>query len=605
MLLGDLPRIEVAVVPDGSPYAREVQLAAQLCGAVFVRSDAAMPTDLASRLYVVDLTRALATARLGPRVIAVSRHTELDAYDIVDPSAVATRLPRALRNLVEQEKLRARVEAERGTVEVLNEIGYALSAITDRHLLLDELLTHARRLLQADGGTVYLVEDGQLHFAAAQNDTVPFFPTRRTLAIDDQSLAGFVALRGLPLNIDDVRRLDPALPYRPNLSFDEQTGYITRSVLMVPLKDREARVIGALALINRKPVAGVPLATFDKIMPFTDRHVALARSIAGQAAVALENHRLYRDIQLLFHGFVEAAVTAIEARDPTTGGHSHRVAELTTLLAREVSDSDEPVFAPVRFSAQELTELHYASMLHDFGKVGVREEVLLKATKLYPWEIAEVEMRFRLAALEAVLESVREELAEHQLSARLSILQDDLDLVRKLNRPNVPIGDLERVQVRTIAERWRLSGGEREELVLRPREVERLCIPRGSLDPEERREIERHVEHTYRFLKVIPWTRELKNVPNLAYAHHEKLDGTGYPRRLSDTEIPIGAKLMAIADIYDALTAQDRPYKDGMPPERAVAVLREEAAAGKILGPAVELLAGRKLWKRLRRSVRQ
>jgi HD-GYP domain-containing protein (c-di-GMP phosphodiesterase class II) len=595
----DLPRIEVAVVPDISPFAREVRAAAAACGAVFVRADAAMPTDLASRLYVVDLTRALATARLGPCVIAISRQPELDAYDIIDPATVATRLPRALRNLVEQEKLRARVTAERGTVEVLNQIGYALSAITDRHRLLDELLTHARRLLQADGGTVYLVEDGALHFAAAQNDTIPFFPSRRKLPIDEHSLAGWVALRGKPLNIEDVGRLDATVPYRPNFSFDEQTGYQTRSVLVVPLMDRDAHVIGALAMINRKPVAGVPLASFEKVLPFSDRHVALARSIAGQAAVALENHRLYRDIQLLFHGFVEAAVTAIEARDPTTGGHSHRVAELATLLAREVTESDEPTFATIRFSAQELTELHYASMLHDFGKVGVREEVLLKATKLFPWEIAEVELRFRLAALQAVLESLRDELTEHQLTSRLAVLHQDLALVRRLNRPNVPFGVADREAIRLVAERWRLDG-ERQELVLRPREVERLCIPRGSLDPAERLEIERHVEHTYRFLRVIPWTRELRNVPAIAYAHHEKLDGTGYPRQLTEPEIPFGAKIMAIADIYDALTAMDRPYKDPMSPERAIGVLRDEAAAGKILSPVVELFAGRQLWKRLK-----
>lgn len=599
-LVDDLPRIEVAVVPDTSPFVRDVRAAAAMCGAEFVRADAAMPNDLASRLYVVDLTRALATARLGSRVIAISRQADLDAYDVVDPGAVAARLPRVLRNLVEQEKLRARVVAERNTVEVLNQIGYALSAITDRHRLLDELLTHARRLLQADGGTVYLVEDGALHFAAAQNDTIPFFPSRRKLVIDEHSLAGWVALRGSPLNIEDVHRLDPSVPYKPNFTFDQQTGYQTRSVLVVPLMDRDSHVIGALAMINRKPVAGVPLATFDKVLPFSDRHVALARSIAGQAAVALENHRLYRDIQLLFHGFVEAAVTAIEARDPSTGGHSHRVAELATLLAREVTDCDEPPFAPIRFSAQELTELHYASMLHDFGKVGVREEVLLKATKLFPWEIAEVELRFRLAALQAVLESVRDELAEHHLTARLGVLQQDLALVRRLNRPNTPFGDIEREAIRQVAERWRLDAAGSEELVLRPREVERLCIPRGSLDPAERLEIESHVEHTYRFLRVIPWTRELRNVPAIAYAHHEKLDGTGYPRKLTEPEIPFGAKLMAIADIYDALTASDRPYKDGMSPERALYVLREEAAAGKILAPAVELLAGRQLWKRLR-----
>jgi HD-GYP domain-containing protein (c-di-GMP phosphodiesterase class II) len=596
--LADLPRIEVAVVPDTSAYARDVRAAATAAGAVFVRSDAAMPTDLASRLYVVDLTRALATARLGQRVIAISRQSELDAYDIVDPASPPGRLFRAVRNLVEHEKLRALVDVERGTVEVLNEVGYALSAITDRHLLLDEVLTHARRLLQADGGTVYLVEDGLLHFAAAQNDTIPFFPTRRSLTIDENSLGGFVALRGVPINIDDIRRLDPALPYRPNLSFDEQTGYRTKSVLYVPLKDRAGQVIGVLSLINRKPVAGVPLASYEKVLPFTDRHVALARSIAGQAAVALENHRLYRDIQLLFHGFVEAAVTAIEARDPTTGGHSHRVAELTTLLAREVNESDHPEFSGLRFTPQELTELHYASLLHDFGKVGVREEVLLKATKLYPWEIAEVEMRFRIAALESVLEALRQELGEAHLQARLAVLQEDLALVRRFNRPNVPIGERERGIIRTIAERWRLSGEDK--LVLPPRQVERLCIPRGSLDPEERLEIERHVEHTYRFLKVIPWTRELRNVPTLAYAHHEKLDGTGYPRRLAHEEIPLGAKLMTIADIFDALTAPDRPYKEGMSAEKALSVLRAEAASGKILAPAVELFAGRRLWRRMR-----
>lgn len=600
LLAGDLPRIQVALVPDGSAYAREVRAAAQACGAVFVRADATIPGDRTVRVYVVDLTRALATARLGPKVLAISRQQDLDAYDVVDPAHVAVRLPRALRNLVEQETLRARVEAERGTVEVLNEIGYALSALTDRHALLDELLTHARRLLYADGGTVYLVEDGVLHFAAAQNDTMPFFPTRRTLPIDDRSIAGFVAMRGVPLNIEDMHNLDPSAPYRPNLTFDAQTGYHTKSALVVPLKDRDARVIGALALFNRKPVPGVPLASFERVMTFSDRHVALARSIAGQAAVALENYRLYGDIQQLFSGFVEAAVTAIEARDPTTGGHSHRVAELTTLLAREVNE-DNASFSGDRFTSQELTELHYASMLHDFGKVGVREEVLLKAEKLFPWEIAEVEMRFRLAALQAVLESVREELADHQIHERLGVLQADLALVRQLNRPNTPFGAVERAAVMEVAKRWRVPTQDQgHEHVLRPREVDRLCIPRGSLDPEERLEIERHVEHTYRFLKVIPWTRELKNVPNLAYAHHEKLDGTGYPRRLPASEIPLGAKLMAIADIFDALTASDRPYRQGMPADRAVNVLREEAAAGKILAPAVELMAARKLWRKMR-----
>jgi HD-GYP domain-containing protein (c-di-GMP phosphodiesterase class II) len=407
-----------------------------------------------------------------------------------------------------------------------------------------------------------------------------------------------VASRAVPLNIPDVRHLARDVPYRPNFTFDEKTGYRTRSTLLVPMLDREGQVIGVLALINKKPVAGVPLASFERVLPFGERDVAIARSIAGQAAVALENHRLYADIERLFHGFVEAAVTAIEARDPSTGGHSHRVAALTTLLAREIAASDDAPFRDVRFTGQELTELHYAAMLHDFGKVGVREEVLLKASKLFPWELDQIEMRFRLAALQALLESVRRELAEHHLAERLATLDADLKHVRRINRPGPPVSSEDAARIQLIAQRWRLEdmGGEP---VLKPRDVARLCIPRGSLDPEERLEIERHVEHTYRFLQVIPWTRELARVPELAYAHHEKLDGTGYPRRLADSAIPYGAKLMAIADIYDALTAGDRPYKDGMSPDKALRILRDEASRGKILSPAVELFAERRLWEQL------
>ncbi|MFZ5480910.1 MAG: HD domain-containing phosphohydrolase [Myxococcota bacterium] len=595
----EMPRIEIAVFPDGSEHAPAVRNAAKLAGASFVRADLASGSDIASRLTVVDLTRVLAAGRLGPRVIAISHDRTLDAYDVVHPDEVDTRLPRAVRNLVETEVLRARVEQERASIEVLNQIGYALSAHTDLDELLGQLLTQARRLLSADGGSVYLVRDGQLAFAAAQNDTVRFQASRQKLPVDETSLAGYVACHAVPLQIADVRRLPPDVPYRPNLTFDEQTGYRTKSMVVVPMVDRDEQVIGVLTLINRKPTAGVPLASFERILPFTDRHVAIARSIAGQAAVALENHRLYADIERLFHGFVAAAVTAIEARDPSTGGHSHRVAALTTLLAREITTSEEEHFRDVRFSGQELTELHYAAMLHDFGKVGVREEVLLKGAKLFPWELEHVEMRFRLAALQALLESVRHELAEHHLAKRLATLDADLKLVRQLNRPTAQVTHVDVERVQAIAERWRLQdlGGEP---VLRQREIARLCIPRGSLDPDERAEIERHVEHTYRFLQVIPWTRDLSRVPELAYAHHEKLDGTGYPRRLGDRQIPYGAKLMAIADIFDALTAGDRPYKDGMTPDQALRILRDEAERGKILAPAVELFAERRLWEQMK-----
>jgi HD-GYP domain-containing protein (c-di-GMP phosphodiesterase class II) len=596
-IYADGPRIEVSVLPDNSPYARAVHAAAQSAGALVARADLATPSDIAARVLVVDLTRVLTANRLGPRVIAISEATNLDCYDIIRPDDVAHRLPRALKNLIESEKLRSRIEHEHDTINVLNQIGSALSAITDRHKLLDEVLTHSRRLLNADGGTIYLVEGTTLRFAAAQNDTMPFFASRGVLPIDDSSLAGFVAHRGTPLNVPDLRALPPTTPYKPNFTFDQETGYQTRSMLLVPMLDRHGHVIGVLAMVNRKPVAGLALANFDRVLPFSERHVGLARSIASQAAVALENWRLYRDIQSLFLGFVEASVTAIEARDPTTGGHSWRVAELTTLLAREVNDSEEKEFDGVQFSPTQVTELHFAAMLHDFGKVGVREEVLLKAARLYPYEMTEVELRFRLAALESVLENLRSHFGEAQLTERLASIEDDLRFIQLMSRSgNREVDEIARIQ--DIGARWRLQ--EIGESALAPKHVTRLCVPYGTLDPSERLEIERHVTHTYQFLKKIPWTPELRHIPDLAYAHHEKLDGTGYPRKLRGAEIPWGARLMTVADIYDALTAVDRPYKGAMTPIEAVGILREEASRGRIELPVVELLEGKQLWKRLK-----
>ncbi len=608
--MNETPSVEVALMPPNSAFAGIVARVAAGLGATLCRPDSPMTADIAVRVMVVDMSRATGAPRLNSRCIVISDDPAYAAWDVIALDEVEERLPRAMRNLVESELLRARAESERETIAVLNQIGYALSAITDRTQLLDELLTHARRALRADGASIYLIDEASvgsdatlggsrsartIRFAAAQNDTVPFFAGRTTLPVDDHSLIGFVANRAIPLNIPDLRLLPADVPYKPTGSFDIATGYQTRSALLVPLMDRDGHVIGVLLFVNHKAVAGLPLASFDRVTPFGERHLAMARSVASQAAVALENYRLYREITTLFDGFVEAAVTAIEARDPSTGGHSYRVAQLTEMLAREVTEAEDPPFADVRFSARELTELHYAAILHDFGKVGVREEVLLKAGRLYPWELAQIEQRFRIASLQATLEAIRENTADSMLPPRLAQLQEDLTLVRRLNRIG-RVGETEGNAIRVVAERWKLAEAEP---VLHAREVRRLCIPVGTLDPEERLEIERHVEHTYRFLRVIPWTRELRNVPSLAYAHHEKIDGTGYPRRLKGEAIPYGARLMTISDIFDALTAGDRPYKGAMSPEKAVQILRAEAAAGKVMGAAVELLNAKRLWTRV------
>jgi HD-GYP domain-containing protein (c-di-GMP phosphodiesterase class II) len=589
-------RVEVTLLPPDSPHLSAVRDAARAAGAEFVRAGSNPdPAELLHRLVVVDLHANAATARLGPRVIAICPRLDLECWEVIPPHEVRWRMRRALRNLVEVERLSRRLDVERDTIRVLNEIGYALSAQTSQSALLDTLLTRMRRVLGADGGSIYLVEGAKLRFVCSQNDTIPFRANRLELPLNESSLAGFVAARGEALNLPDVYDLEPGLPYQPNRQFDEETGYRTRSMLVVPMKDRSGEVMGVIGLVNRKADPGVPLASFDAVEAFSELDCALAGSIASQAAVALENYRLYREIRNLFEGFVDAAVTAIEARDPTTGGHSHRVAALTTELARAVDTASTGPYRSIRFSERELTEIHYAAMLHDFGKVGVREQVLLKSHKLYTWEMESIEGRFRVARLQVLLEQARAGGPGDEAELRLRHLVDDLALVRRLNQPSVRPTAAELEQLQAIGARWEatLEG----QALLHPRELQRLCIPLGSLDPDERREIEQHVTHTYEFLRAIPWTRELARVPDLAYCHHEKLDGTGYPRGLSAPEIPLGARLMTIADIFDALTAGDRPYKPGMPPERAIEILRDEGARGRVEVEAVELLARRQLWR--------
>lgn len=587
--------VTLTLFPANSPYMSEVRGAARRAGASFIRASARTPADIEGHLFVVDMVQSRTAGRLGGRAIAISNRLDIDAYDVITPDQVRWRLDRAVRNLVEREQLRRRLANERETIRVLNEIGYALSAQSTQNDLLDTVLTRSCQILQADGGSIYLVdtEARTVLFTCSQNDTIPFRANRLVLPLDDSSIAGFVASRGEALNIPDVYDLDLTTPFRPNLRFDRETGYRTRSMLVVPMKDREGHVLGVLALVNRKSTPGAPLTTFDQVQPFDDGHQLLAGSIASQAAVAIENYRLYREIRNLFDGFVGAAVTAIEARDPSTGGHSHRVAALTTHLARAVHDTTDGPFAHAYFDTQALTELHYASMLHDFGKVGVREEVLLKADKLYPWEMSGLESRFRMAAFQVMLE---EHLHRAHPRHTLERLQADLALVRALNRPGRTPSDAEQAQLAEMIDTWELRDLTAPQRVITEREVSRLCIPYGSLSPEERVEIQEHVEHTYDFLRAIPWTRDLRRVPELAYCHHEKLDGSGYPRGLHAPEIPLGARLMTICDIFDALTAGDRPYKAGMTPEHAIRILHEESDRGHIEVEAVRLFERRRIW---------
>lgn len=491
----------------------------------------------------------------------------------------------------------------------LSRVGAALSTERNLDTLLEMILSQALQLSASDAGSLYLMErdaagnPSTLRFKLSQNITLPEIPfTEFSIPIDHSSIAGHVAATGHPLMIGDVYLLPEQVTYRLNRSFDDKFGYRTKSMLVLPMRTHKDEIIGVLQLINRKRDADVQLTSLDvvdrQVLPFDQRSADLVAALAAQAAVAIENSRLYEDIERLFEGFVTAAVTAIEARDPTTSGHSFRVATLTTNLAEAVDHADEGPYKGVKFTREQIREIRYAGLLHDFGKVGVREQVLVKQKKLYGHDLTILRHRFHSLLQQADLEYERER-AEHLLDhgatdyrevvARLDLMRRErrdqlsrwLDSVVRANEPTIlPEGSFEELE--EIGRQTYVDFDGVERPLLGDDELRFLMINKGNLDPRERREIESHVTHTYRFLEKIPWTRELSGIPKIAFGHHEKLDGTGYPRGVSEQEIPVQTRMMTIADIYDALTATDRPYKRAVTAERALDILGFEAKDGHI-----------------------
>lgn len=516
----------------------------------------------------------------------------------------------------------------RDEMQELNRVGMALMTERDPDRLLRLIVERSRWLTQSDAGSLYLAErdeGGQgggmrLRFKLAQNDSLPSLPfSEFTLPIDRTSLAGHVAVTLEPLTLEDAYALPDDAPYSFNRSFDERFGYRTRSLLMVPLLDRRGDLVGVLQLINRRtgPEGGITSieAADALVTAYGERELQLARSLAGQAAVSIENARLYREIEQIFESFVKASVTAIDQRDPTTAGHSVRVSALTIDLADALTRHPHGPFANFRLTREQLRELRYAALLHDFGKVAVREEVLVKAKKLPPRLGDRVGDRFALirASLEAEFQRRRaEHLAkgeggaasgplrrlEEEFVARREELRRFEAAVLAANEPTVlpekSAAILDEIVGRTV------MGVEGDEIPFLTADEHRfLMIPRGTLDESERLEIESHVEQTYRFLSQIPWTEDLRNVPAIAYGHHEKLDGRGYPRRVAAEEIPLQTRLMTIADIFDALTASDRPYKRALSAERAIDILQMEAKDGMLDRSLVEMLVQSGVYRRI------
>lgn len=561
------------------------------------------------------------------------------------------------------------VESER---QKLSEIGVALSAEKNLDKLLSMVLEQGRQLGRCQGASLYLVEKNsqgneELVFKLTQNSLIDFDFQEVRFPITNQSLAGFVANTGETLNIEDVYKLDSSFPFSFDKSFDVKMKYRTKELLVLPMMNHKQKIIGVLQFVNTfgridvegsihsrsfsgggKSRAGeesegnsyphvqdLPasdssnntstnntnfqrrLSRSSKGLGFSPSIAGLLAGLASQAAVAIDNSHLIENIQNLFEGFVSASVNAIESRDPVTSGHSFRVAELTTGLAEMLNKESVGVHKHLSFSEEKLKELRYASLLHDFGKVGVKENVLLKANKLHAsrfdylvlkieWQKQLLEKRFFEQLLQSNEYSQHEKLtlidqlktfdhkapntiykgktnnsAVKDFLRQLNQLDEFKSVLMNANKPTVSQQKLS-VDLHDMVNYKMDRDFPFESSLLSESDFLSLSIKKGSLTESERQEIQSHVVHTQAFLKRIPWTDELAGIPSIAGAHHEKLDGSGYPHGLVENQIPIASKIMTIADVFDALTAQDRPYKRAVGLELALDILRDEAKKGKV-----------------------
>jgi len=498
----------------------------------------------------------------------------------------------------------------------LNRIGIALSAEKDIGRLQSFILTTMRQLTHADGASLWLrtEEEGmpKLFLASSQNHSIDKSTySAFTVPVDERTVVGYTVSTGKSQIYEDAYNPPSGKPVGGK-TFDAQFGYRTKSMLTVPMRDYNDNVVGAVQLINakRRFESRLTLDNVDtEVVSFQPDDVEMIESIASQAAVAIDNKSLLDSIQALFDGFVQASVTAIEQRDPSTAGHSGRVEGLTTRLARAVTEIETGKYRDVRLTDDQFTELRYACLLHDFGKVGVREHILIKAKKLVPGQLEVIQARFefiersvqvkyaseKLEALRAGKNGSALDEIDHRLQEELLQLDQWVGSVVAANEPTVMPED-KASTIEFLAQQTYYDISGKPHPMLEPQEFRFLSIRKGTLDPQERLEMESHVTHSFHFLTKIPWTPIMKGIPEIAYGHHEKLDGSGYPRGLTGEQIPLQARMMTIADIYDALTAQDRPYKRAVPPDTALDILHDEAREGKLDAELLDVFVTQKIY---------
>jgi HD-GYP domain-containing protein (c-di-GMP phosphodiesterase class II) len=489
-------------------------------------------------------------------------------------------------------------------LEYLNAIGIALSQERDIDKLLETILIAAKNLTHADGGTLYRLVEDKLQFEIVRTDSlaiamggtsgnpVPFYPI--PLHKDGEPnytmIAAYAALTHKTVNVADAYT-EEGFDFSGTRNFDKRTGYRSASFLTVPMKNHEGNIIGVLQLLNATDVGTGRVTTFN------EEDQRLAESLASQAAIALTNRLLIQQLEVLFESLIELINTAIDEKSPYTGGHCKRVPTLTMMLAEAAHQTTQGPLAPFQMSDKDRYELKIAGLLHDCGKITTPVHVVDKATKLQTIfdRVELVATRFEALKREAEIEALRAQVAALEsgdaegarraaeaLAAKLRQYDDDREFIRRINVGSERMRPEDQARVSQIARyTWRGAAGEAERFLSRDEE-DNLNIQYGTLNPGEREIINHHIVATIKMLEALPWPRHLTNVPEYAGGHHERMDGKGYPRGLTREQMSVQARVMGIADIFEALTAKDRPYKKGKTLSESLAILGRMKETGHV-----------------------
>jgi HD-GYP domain-containing protein (c-di-GMP phosphodiesterase class II) len=493
-------------------------------------------------------------------------------------------------------------------LEQLNAIGASLSAERDIERLLEAILTAAKTITRADGGTLYRVtEERTLRFEIVRTSSlkyylggttgnpVPFYPIQlhKDGKPNHSMVAAYAALTGKTVNIADAYAAD-GFDFSGTRAFDSKTGYRSKSFLTVPMRNHEREIIGVLQLINAQdPRSG-------EIVAFSASDQRLAESLASQAAIALTNRMLINQLEQLFESFIALINTAIDEKSPYTGGHCQRVPQLTMMLAEAVNETREGPLAQFSMNDKDRYELKIAGLLHDCGKVTTPVHVVDKATKLETIydRIHLIDTRFEILKRDVELECLKKSIGEKQARDRLRELEDDRKFLHACNIGGERMRDEDVTRVRRIADyRWRDITGH-EAKFLTDDEVKNLTIRAGTLTDDERKVINHHIIATIKMLEALPWPRHLTKVPEYAGGHHERMDGKGYPKGLTREEMSVQARCMGIADIFEALTAKDRPYKKGKTLSESLEILGRMKLNNHVDPDLFDIFVRRRVYRR-------